>query len=139
MERSYGAKFVRGEYRTAADIAKDMRSDIKQAIGNGTLPGTPKNYRVRVHNYAGGRSINITAVGSPYMWQDCTGISPGSEDGYSARACRDVWCAGLDLPEYRHAAHTHKTLTVDGQRVERVLGDIHRAYNYDGSDVMTDY
>ena len=141
MNRTYGAKYASmgDKYLPAADIAKLMRADIKKMIDTGTLPGTTKNYSVRVHNYSGGRSINIRAKDLPGMWQTCTGIVPGSEDGYSARACRDVWCKGLDLPEYRHAAHTHLTLSVDGQRVRKLLQTVHDAYNYDGSDSMTDY
>ena len=41
-EKSYGSKYVRGgDYRPAADIAKDMRADIKAAID--FMPGRNTN------------------------------------------------------------------------------------------------
>lgn len=137
-ERTYGKKYdTLGGYQSAADIAKLMRADIKKEINAGNLPGTARNYTVRVHNYAGGRSIDIRTKNLPEsLWQECDGTIPGSEDGYSARICRDYWCKGRnDSPH----AYTHQTLTVEGQRIEKILKAIHAAYNYDGSEIMTDY
>lgn len=112
-ERSYGSKYdPKAPYRTAADIAKDMRADIKAALAKGDLPGTMRNYTVRVQNYSGGRSIDVSAVDLPGMWTK-----------------------GMDWRDEREI----DVLTAEGESVKRVLKMIHNAYNYDGSDVMVDY
>ena len=57
----------------------------------------------------------------------------------SARSCPRHWCAGhSDMRDNPHAEH-HTTLTVEGRRIHDLLDEIRRAYNHDGSDVMTDY
>jgi hypothetical protein len=137
MTRTLGAKYT--GWQPAAQIAKLIRADIKQAINAGILPGTARNYRVRSDSYAGGQSIEVLAVGLPDMWQECTGIIPGSEDGFSARACPRHWCAGHYEMRDHPAAEHHQTLTVAARRISDVLEGIHGAYNHDGSDVMTDY
>lgn len=135
-ERKYGARYDEpARYASAAEIAKLIRRDIKAAIAAGDLPGRFSDYRVRSERYSGGQSISIRAL-RPELYQVCEGIIPGSEDGYGARSCRDPWCKAKD--DRPHARH-HFILSVEGQRVEAVLKGIHRAYNHDGSDVMTDY
>lgn len=129
-ERSYGAKYgdLGGRWTSAADIAKLMRIDIKSAIATGELPGTPKNYSVKIENYSGGRSIRIRAIDLDGLWQPCEGVIPGTD-----RTCQRWACEpGSD-------AQSHEVLNSEGQRIEKVLKRIWSAYNHDGSDVMTDY
>jgi hypothetical protein len=138
-ERTYGAKYAETGGQTTAQIAAMIRADIKAAVNVGTLPGKPVKYSVRTDNFSGGSSIDVRVKDWPEAWQECTGIIPGSEDGYTARDCRNMWCAGhyemRDNPNVEH----HKVLTVEGQRVQKVLEVIHRAYNHDGSEILTDY
>ena len=115
-ERSYGSKVKPSDpYRTAADIAKDMRADIKAKIASGDLPGTMRNYTVWVLNYSGGRSIDVSAVDLPGMWT------------------KEVALWG-----YREGQEVD-VLTEEGQKVEAILKAIHNAYNYDGSESQVDY
>ena len=135
-ERSYGSKYAEGKNLPLSGIARLIRRDIKAAVNAGELPGSTKNYSVRTQTYAGGGSINVLATGLDGMWTDCTGIVPGSESGLSARTCPNHWCAANnDSPH----AERHQVLSVEGQRVKRVLNAIHGAYNHDGSEVMVDY
>lgn len=140
-ERRYGSKYKElGGYQPASHIAKLMRADIKDAINRGKLPGKMSNYSVRVHNYSMGRSIDITARDLEGMWQQCDGTVPGTEKAYTGGG-RTMWVAdschyyGHENPYFEG----HQVLTVEGQRIEKILQGIHNAYNYDGSDVMTDY
>jgi hypothetical protein len=128
--RKYGARYgaMGGKYLSAAEIAKLMRADIKAEIAAGNLPGSARDYGVRVHNYSGGRSIRIEARHMEHLWIECDG-----------RDCRDVWCKAKGLPEYAAHAQTHKVLSAEGKRILAILQSIHDAYNHDGSDVMTDY
>lgn len=182
-ERSYGAKYDK-DLRDAAQIAKLIRADIKQAIKDGRLPGTMRdNYRVRCQKYSMGQAIHVRVQGLPQLFQDCDGSVPGSKQfhvqsfdepvdhnitvnaetwqeaieiardwykapaserfavrkGWSATACRNRWCAGhFENQGSPHAEH-HRVLTAEGQRTYKLLEEIHRAYNHDGSDAMTDY
>lgn len=49
-------------YRTASEIAKDVRIDLKDAMAGGYLP-SDLDYSVRSSSFAGGQSISITATG----------------------------------------------------------------------------
>lgn len=129
-EKSYGRKYSDDVARMPLrDIAKLIRADIKAAQTAGDLP--PVKITVRC-----GRGVYYTAKGSidirvrdwPQAWQTCTGIVPGSEsaDGSTARACRFHYDG-------------HRVLTAEATAVVDKLRAIHAAYNYDGSDVMTDY
>lgn len=109
---TYGSKFqTTDRYASAADLAARMRSDIKAAIAAGQLPGRVSNYSVRVDNYSMGRSIDIVARDFDGMWVEGT----------------DRW------------GHPARILTLPGQKIKATLERIHRAYNYDNSDVTTDY
>src|SRR5947209_11528557 len=77
-ERSYGERHDK-DLRDAAQIAKLIRADIKQAIKAGELPGTFRNYRVRTNKYSMGQSIDIRVEGLPQLFQDCDGTVPGSK------------------------------------------------------------
>jgi antirestriction protein len=143
-ERAYGDKCAHG-WRDAAQIAKAIRLDIKEAIAAGDLPGGPKNYRVRTRKYSGGQAIDVSAVGLDGMYQQCEGIKPGSKrpfesgEGWTAMGCGNVWCkAGGQYRDSEHAKY-HRIQSVEGRRVNEILQKIHDSYNWDGSEVMVDY
>jgi hypothetical protein len=115
-----GSKYDSTTYKTAAEIAKLIRADIRSAITKGDLPGAARNYSVRIENYSGGRSINVLAKGLPGAWREqdpSIDVISSYDDG---RPLRPV-------------------LTNEGARIERLLQSFHDAYNYDHGDPMTDY
>lgn len=117
-----GAKYEAKTYQTAAEIAKLIRADIKAAIAADDLPGTARNYSVRIDNFSGGRSIRIAAKGLDGVWETCKGLA--------ATGCNHWGC--------EHGRQT-EVLTSEGQRIEKLLQSFHNAYNYDHGDSMTDY
>ena len=133
-ERVFGSKYEETKHlgHNYAAIAKLIRADIKEAIRLGMLPGTTADYSVRSDSYSMGGSIEVTIL-RPDFWETCTGIIPGSEDGLTARSCGNQWCVGHGGTE------EHKVLSVEGQNVKKLVEWLHRRYNYDGSDTMTDY
>lgn len=140
-EKSYGPKYRRendaGAYRSAADIAKDMRADIKALKAEGKLPADLA-VSVTVDNFSMGRAINIKVPFREDFWLRCTGTVPGTEtfddDGsfVGGRACGDRW-------SHAENGKGHEVLSIEGQRVKKLVEEVHWAYNYDGSDSMTDY
>lgn len=143
-ERAYGYKYdeMSGKYLTAAEIAKLMRRDIKQAIDDGLLPAAGK-YRVRVDNYAGGRSIDITVQDFPNAWEECDGYKAGQPRvaGRGRDLCPQYFCAArVELcGETRPGAEIHQRLTEEAEAAQLTLERIHSAYNHDGSDSMVDH
>lgn len=126
--RSYGAKYDKTTYRTYAEIAKLMRADIKIARKIGLKAAEPGSlavpdpiadapaaikFSVRIETFAGGGAIDITIKNIPEDWGYTTGVN---ERG---RECHN--------PTPALAALTDE------------LRAIHWAYNYNGSDPMTDY
>jgi hypothetical protein len=137
-ERSYGYKYDETEGKTTAQIAGLVRRDIKQAIADGLLPGSPVKYSVRTESYSGGSSINVTVENWADAYKDCDGEVYDRHTGRKTR-CSNVWCkvAGQhrDLP----GAEVHQVLTDEANAAQLTLERIHQAYNHDGSDAMTDY
>lgn len=123
-ETAYGPKYhllkdlTGKDYPSAADIAKLIRADIKAGVAAGDLPDTfaghAVTYAVTVENYSGGRSINIEVRGVPEA--DRTELRDTYGNGYETRVDNDA--ANVLLAK---------------------LNAYHWAYNYDGSDSMTDY
>ena len=121
MQRTEGTKY--SGFRSATDIAKDIRKDIKTAVADGKLPKDIK-VSVRSNYYAGGQSIDI-------RWSAST-ATHAIGCSYHRRDLDFDSCS--DHPEYRVI-----TLSTRGNRVEEVLREIANSYNYDNSDVQTDY
>ena len=121
-ERKFTGRNCPTGYVTAADIAKLMRADIKAAIKAGTLPGTARNYSVKIDNFSGGRSIDITAIDLDGMWTTCP--------GQAKTGCNHWDCS---------RGRTARVLTAKGLKVEKAIKDIHSSYNYDASEVQVDY
>lgn len=128
-ERSYGYRYAElGDHPTAAQIAKVIRADIKQAQDEGLLP-RHWSYSVRSDSYSGGQSVDVEVRDCPEAWVECDG----------GHGCRNVWCAARNDPAYAHAAETHRVLTADAQAARMTLERIHNAYNHDGSEIQVDY
>lgn len=123
-EKTYGAKYHKlheltgKDYASAADIAKLIRADIKDAVRRGELPsefaGHEVTYAVTVENYSMGRSIDISIRGIP-------------EAARRAMRIDDRW------------GHEIEVDTADARALKAKLDGYLNAYNYDGSDIMTDY
>lgn len=114
-ERAYGEK-NNGTWRDAADIAKDIRADIKAArqAGEINLPEGAK-ISVRCSKYSGGQSIDVNVtgwVGHRIEVEDAENFWPG---------------------------FTRRELTPEADEVQGRLERIVRAYNWDGSDSQSDY
>lgn len=128
-ERSYGYKYDEAGkgWASAADIAKLMRADIKQAVSEGLLPAHA-TYSVRSESFSGGQAVDIEVLGWPEAWKDCDRIP-----------CRNVWCKHGG--EYRDnpSASVHQILTDEAEAAEMTLKRIHGAYNHDGSEIQVDY
>jgi hypothetical protein len=113
---SYGEKYQPG--MDAVDITKLMRQDIKAAIKAGLLPDG--KYSVRLRRYSGGQSIDMTAS----HLQTCKLVLNPE---------RVQW-----EKEHPHLVNPHNRYTAEGDRILEELKSIHNAYNYDGSDTMSD-
>jgi hypothetical protein len=114
------------EFRSAVEIAKDIRRDIKRAVADGSLPADLK-VSVRARYFAGGQSIDIT-------WSAGTGTH---ELVCYHHRCPFRHCLGA--PD-DHLTHTMLIdLSEHGRFVQSRLAAIADAYNWDNSDVMTDY
>lgn len=126
-ERSYGEKyhaFHRGPngervWRKASEYSAQIRKDIKEAVKAGTLPGAPTTYSVTCESYSGGRSVRVVARDLPGAW-----VEPDSEESGE---------------HYRFTSPGQKVLSKQAVAVQRLLKRMVDAYNYDGSDAMTDY
>lgn len=112
---SNGNKYEATKNLDIAVIAQLVRDDIKAALADGTLlKGTKCG--VRISRFAGGRSMRITIKAfAGQVWTD-------EFIGSDPRRC---------FEGERRTAIAQSTVHV----LERIL----RAYNYDNSDIMTDY
>jgi hypothetical protein len=131
--RAYGSKATT-EYAPATQIAKWMRTDIKVARRFANAPvedangvaipsgfaGIPKDIKITVRTDSGSMhsSIGIFIRNIPPAW------------GWYTAPMRGV---------YDHEWELKKTATPELLRLVRELEEIHWAYNWDGSDTMTDY
>lgn len=129
--RAYGTKYDRTHGLRTADIAKLVRADIKMArkIGQQAQAGTSDaalattdpianaptqiTYSVRTRTYAGGSSIDVVIKNIPAEWG---------------------WTESLDDrgDVARKGSEALRALSVE-------LKAILDAYNYDGSDLVSDY
>lgn len=128
-ERSYGYRYAElGDHPSAAEIAKAIRADIKQAQTEGLLP-TRWTYSVRSDSFSGGKSVDVEVRDCPDAYVLCDG----------GTGCRNVWCAARNDPQYAHGAGPHHVLTEEAEAAKMTLKRIHDAYNHDGSEIQTDY
>ena len=133
-ERSYGHKYADQRGKSTAEIARMIRADIKQAVGEGLLPER-WTYSVRSDNFTGGSSIDVEVRDCADAWQVCDGSVPG-RPGF---ACHNVWCSARNDPAYAHAAESHDVLTEEAEAAKMTLKRVHGAYNHDGSESQVNY
>lgn len=142
-QRIEGYRYERG--RDVAEDAKLMRADIKALVAAGMLPNW--KYNVRIQRYSMGRSINV------YAEAPCPVVLVKEHNG--VWITEDSWAATPTSPESREQFGPLVTMHwVAGSRIEwnwknnwtdeaaavdRCLGDLHSAYNHDGSDISSDY
>jgi hypothetical protein len=114
----YGTKYAATKDLRITEIAKLIRADIKAGVTAGTLPKA--KYSVVSDSYSGGYSIRIRISGAE-------GIPT-----YNA-----------DRLVFEHLSpHVYCGLNVYSEEMRDVLKElnrIHGSYNFDGSDLMTDY
>ncbi|GAB3902459.1 hypothetical protein GCM10029964_092970 [Kibdelosporangium lantanae] len=125
-----GSKYNQARHLSLTEIAKLMRADIKLArkVGNKTknpsgdavalrdpIADAPAGikYSVRTEYYSGGGSIDITIKNIPQEW------------GWTE-----------DTDEWGNKVLTATSALAD---LYEAVDEIHRAYNYDNSDIQTDY
>lgn len=133
-ERSYGYLYQElGEHPTAAEIAKAIRADIKQAQQEGLLPAS-WSYSVRSETFAGGQSIDVEVRDCADAWQECDGTVPGSRREFPGGGWTASPCSICDGSEPHH-----RTLTEEASVAKMTLERIHNAYNHDGSETQVDY
>ena len=115
--RTYGAKYEDG--LNVTEIAKRVRADISDAVKAGTLPKIATS--VRISRYSMGQSVSVTVTATP----------AGFQIHNAARLA-----ATLKNPN----GHVeHPWMSDEGRALMNALEAIVDAYNYDGSDSMTDY
>ncbi|SEU46779.1 hypothetical protein [Nonomuraea wenchangensis] len=125
--RAYGAKYT-GYIRSAA-LTKLIRADIAVLRKLGRQPARPGEvkapepigdapasirFSVKKDDYAGGRSIDITITGVPADW----------------------W---IDQPDPYDSTMKWRKAGPQLTALKEALQEITWAYNYDGSDLLTDY
>jgi len=111
-----GEKYNSEKYTDIKDIAKFVRGDLKKDF--------PKmKFSVRIERYSGGRSLNVTIKETTIpILHNPNRVKKTIEDGYN----------------YYPASNEPAYLLPAEQLLKRVK-DITDAYNYDESDMMTDY
>lgn len=110
MTRTLGTLYQDTADLDVAAIAKLVRRDIKVAVDGGGLPAA--RYSVRISRFSGGQSLDVTISGQPF-------------DAFETVVDYQGW-------ERRHYTAEAQALV---EHVKRIVS----AYNYDGSDPMTDY
>lgn len=124
-ERRYGYQYdALGDHPTNAEIAKQIRADIKLAKAEGLLP-TKWSYSVRSDHL----SVDLEVRDCADAWEACDG----------GQGCHNVWCSARNDPKYAHASDKHMVLTEEAKAAKMTLERIHNAYNHDGSEIQVDY
>jgi hypothetical protein len=113
----YGNKYESTRNMTTAEIAKAFRADVKAVTKAGKLPKGLK-LSVRTRYFAGGSSIDVTVKGVPAGY-------PVVNPSYD--------------PEWRAGAPVNDRYSPEFRKVLDTLKALLDAYNFDGSDTMTDY
>lgn len=122
-ERTYGRHYDVTKDLTAKEIAAHMRKVIRQAAKDQLIPAD-WTYSVRYRSYSGGCAIDVI-VAVPDELLDL-------RDEYEAQHnCRYYTFLEDLVDKYAPLATLRAT--------EVMLDEIHRGYNYNGSDSMTDY
>lgn len=122
MERHYGSQCQPGEFLPAAEIAKRIRVELK-----GLELGV--KFSVRSSQFSGGRAIDVTIKGyeGPVSCPECHGY----------RSSR--YYAGLHGDLCQTCATWGGWMAPEARVLHDAVESVREAFNYDGSDPMTDY
>lgn len=115
----YGAKYDKN--LSTKDIAARYRQDIKAAIKAGELPQGLK-VSVRYESFAGGSAIRVHVTACPFRVMNPERVIADIENPHEFK------------PEHQLPVHTP-----EAKALEKKLDAMLQAYNFDGSDIMTDY
>ena len=118
----YGKKYSKDI--DIVEIAKLVRAYIKEAVSAGDLPAA--KYGVRIERYSGGRSLNIDVKNGefPLLSEKRVRFELENPNRYPG-----------DNPD----PEVRSWMSVEAQRVQGALMTIAAAYNFDGSDIQSDY
>lgn len=116
-EITQGSKYQATRDLDIAEIAKLVRKDLKAAQAAGELPADAA-LSVTIDRYSGGQSLGVVVSGMPDTW---TYNQPGLE------------------PDYAEYVPAHGGMTDEATAVLRKIEGLVFAYNYDGSDIQSDY
>jgi hypothetical protein len=129
--RWYGGKYADTQELRLTDIAKLIRAEVKVARKVAKMTAKPGALKVadpigdapteikvsiRTEYYSGGGSINVSLSNIPDEW----GWTKEPYDGYHGQDFRNVPTEAL-------------------RTFARAIKDVMDSYNYDGSDITTDY
>jgi len=118
MNIAYGAQYAATKDLSIVEIAKLVRADIKAAVKSGELPVA--KYSVTISKYSMGQSLRIRVSG-------VEGVRVYNPDRLRFER------------ENPHAYCSLNRYSDEIQSVVQKLNEIQGAYNFDGSDRMTDY
>jgi hypothetical protein len=129
-ERAYGCRFVPGEYLGAAEIAKRVRGDLKNAVKLGLLPDV--KMWVRSDSFSGGQSVDVWIdYRGPVSCPECQGRrSSATYAGQHGDLCQTCAAWECGNPGWMHP---------DARPVYAFASWLLNAYNYDGSEIQVDY
>ena len=120
----YGSKYSETAKLSVVEVAALVRKEIKAAVKSGKLPAA--KYSVRSdHN-----SMRIEASGFAFPVLDAS--------SYELRGSYVDVIRGMRIGPDGQLVESRRT-TAEAHRVHTVLNAIASAYNFDGSDSMTDY
>jgi hypothetical protein len=125
MERTYGSRYAETAGESTTQIAARVRADVKAAIKAGKLPAGTK-VSVRSEYYSGGSAIRVAIV----RWPGRT----ANQERARVAVIRGVGYGDYGIPWSLYPEHSDELRLAVAR-----LGDIMAAYNYDGSDSMTDH
>lgn len=114
--RSQGRPFVGSKYagghQPAAQIAKSLRQDIREAQATGALPGSV-TFSVTSSSFSGGQSVDIEI--------------------------RNIPDADMFLAAENRGGYVSRESTAEGQDLQRTLKTMMDAYQRDASDTQSDH
>lgn len=122
-ERSHGTLYERTKNLTVKEVAAQIRKTIRQAAKDGIIP-TEWKYSIRYRSASMSQAIDIyvEVPGDVYDMEQ----NYYTENGHPYRTFPEMLTG-----KYESLARLLQTTDL--------LWSIHRGYNYDGSDSMTDY
>lgn len=124
--RRYGIHYEATKGMSIKEVAAHMRRVVKQAAKDGLIENTYK-YSVRLRRSTWSHAIDLFIIVPDEVRAEMDAYNNGGRPPY--RLADRLW---FDTPQQMAFLTTLA-------ETEAALQEIHYAYNYDGSDAMTDY